>query len=143
MSCIHAGVLSGRPGGDADHLLTSAAQSDSGAQARYDVEIAAAVLSPQRSEYVDPPVRKREVRREYADDLVVRAVDGDSLADDARVSTKAALPETMAQDSEPRAGGAILFSSQAASQNWLNSENAEEIGCHVRAGNLDRLFTAQ
>ena len=103
MSRIHGGILGGRHGGDAYHLRTRTVQPDARAQARHDLEIAAAVLSPQRSEHFDPPVRKGEVRWQYADDLVVRAADGDSPADDARLSTKAALPETVTQDGKPRA----------------------------------------
>ena len=109
ISGIHDWIFRGCNGGDAGHLLLCTAETDARAQARNNVEIAATVLSPHQSEHVDPPVRKGEIRWHDADDLVVCAADRDSPADDARLSTKAALPETVTQDGEPRLGGTFVW----------------------------------
>jgi hypothetical protein len=65
--------------------------------------------------------------RHHPDHRVALSIQGDLTAEDIRIGTKAALPESVGQNDNVLAG-AVLFRQEGPAQNRLDAQQREETG---------------
>src|SRR5262249_54932619 len=91
----------------------------------------------------DAPIEERVERAwHHSDHLERLAAEEDLPADDAAVRSEAPLPETVAEHHDLLVTRAVFAGKKRTAQDRWNTEDLEEVGGGVRAGDLLRLAVA-
>src|SRR6185369_5087347 len=72
-----------------------------------------------------------EIRSHHSDDFAIPAAERDCLSDDSRVSAKATLPETVAQDHDSLVPGLAFVC--CATEHCVNAEHRKEIAGDIQS----------